>query len=110
MRYVLIGDCQTRGHGRRQACSTPPALASNSRSSGGSRSGRVASAPEAGSVGADPSRSDGLGAGTPVTAPTLEDSSRVDDPWAGVVEAAEVSQHTSRKIQNLLCTRGKLTV
>jgi hypothetical protein len=45
------------------------------------------SAPGAGSVGADPSGADGSGAGAAVTGPALEDSSRVEDPGAGVVEA-----------------------
>jgi hypothetical protein len=45
------------------------------------------SVPEAGSAGADPSGADGLGAGTSVTGPALEDSSQVEDPGAGVVEA-----------------------
>jgi hypothetical protein len=45
------------------------------------------SAPGAGSAGADPSGADGSGAGAAVTGPALEDSSRVEDPGAGVVEA-----------------------
>jgi hypothetical protein len=45
------------------------------------------SAPGAGSAGADPSGADGSGADAAVTGPVLEDSSRVEDPGAGVVEA-----------------------
>jgi hypothetical protein len=45
------------------------------------------SAPGAGFVGADPSRADGSGAGAAVTGPALEDSSQVENPGAGVVEA-----------------------
>jgi hypothetical protein len=46
------------------------------------------SAPGAGSAGAEPSRANGSGASAAVTGPVLEDSSRVKDPGAGVVEAA----------------------
>jgi hypothetical protein len=45
------------------------------------------SAPGAGSAGANPSGADGSGASAAVTGPALEDSSRVEDPRAGVVEA-----------------------
>jgi hypothetical protein len=45
------------------------------------------SAPGAGSVGIDPSGADGSGAGAAMTGPALEDSSQVEDPGAGVVEA-----------------------
>jgi hypothetical protein len=45
------------------------------------------STPGAGSAGVDPSGVDGSGAGVAVTGPALEDSSRVEDPGAGVVEA-----------------------
>jgi hypothetical protein len=61
--------------------------ASTCRSSGGGRSGSVASAPEAGSAGTDPSGADGSGADAAVTGPAIDDSSRVEDPGAGVVEA-----------------------
>jgi hypothetical protein len=47
----------------------------------------VVSAPGAGSAGADPSGADGSGADGAATGPTLEDSSRVKDLGAGVVEA-----------------------
>jgi hypothetical protein len=68
-------------------CFSPPAPTSTGRSSGGGRSGSIVSAPGAGSAGADPSGADGSGAGAAVTGPALEDSSRVEDPGAGVVEA-----------------------
>jgi hypothetical protein len=45
------------------------------------------SAPGAGSVGADPSRTGDSGVDAAVTGPALADSSRVEDPGAGVVEA-----------------------
>jgi hypothetical protein len=45
------------------------------------------SSPGAGSAGADPFGADGSGAGAAVTSLALEDSSRVEDPGAGVVEA-----------------------
>jgi hypothetical protein len=45
------------------------------------------SAPGTGSAGADPSGADGSGADAAVTGPALEDSSQVEDPGAGVVEA-----------------------
>jgi hypothetical protein len=45
------------------------------------------SAPGAGSAGADPSGADGSGADAAVTGPALADSSRDEDPGAGVVEA-----------------------
>jgi hypothetical protein len=45
------------------------------------------SAPGVGSAGADPSGADGSGADAAVTGPELEDSSRVEDPGVGVVEA-----------------------
>jgi hypothetical protein len=38
-------------------------------------------------MGVDPSGADGSGAGAIVTGPALADSSRVDDPGAGVVAA-----------------------
>jgi hypothetical protein len=41
----------------------------------------------ASSAGVDPLGADGSGAGTAMTGPTLVDSSRVDDPGAGVVVA-----------------------
>jgi hypothetical protein len=68
-------------------CSLPPAPVSTCWSSGGGKSGSVASASGAGSTGVDPSGADGSGAGAAVTGPVLVDSSRVDDPGAGVVEA-----------------------
>jgi hypothetical protein len=68
-------------------CFPPPAPVSTCWSSGGGKSGSVASALGAGSAGVDPSGADGSGAGAVVTGPALVDSSRVDDPGAGVVEA-----------------------
>jgi hypothetical protein len=47
----------------------------------------VVSAPGAGSAGADPSGADGSGADVAVTGRALADSSRVEDPGAGVVKA-----------------------
>jgi hypothetical protein len=47
----------------------------------------VVSAPGASSAGADSSGADGSGADGAATGPALEDSSRVEDPGAGVVEA-----------------------
>jgi hypothetical protein len=39
-------------------------------------------------VGSDPVGADGSGADAAVTGPALDDSSRVEDPGAGVVEAS----------------------
>jgi hypothetical protein len=68
-------------------CSPPPAPVSTCWSSGGRKSGSIASALRAGSAGADPSGADGSGAGAAVTGPALVDSSWVEDPGARVVEA-----------------------
>jgi hypothetical protein len=65
----------------------PPALTLTCRSLGGGRLGSVVSAPGAGSAGADPSGAVGSGADAAVTGPALADSSRVEDPRAGIVEA-----------------------
>jgi hypothetical protein len=56
-------------------CFPPPASVSTCWSSGGGKSGSIASASEARSAGVDPSRADGSGAGAAVTGPTLEVSS-----------------------------------
>jgi hypothetical protein len=86
--------------------------------------GSVASASGAGSAGTDPSGADGSGAGAAVTAPALEDSSRVDESGAGVVEAGVSWRSTALaalrqpKLDNtqverskIYCeARGKLTV
>jgi hypothetical protein len=69
-------------------CFPPPAPASTCWSSGGGKSGSVASASGARSARVDPSGADGSGAGAAVTGPALVDSSRVDDPGAWVVEAS----------------------
>jgi hypothetical protein len=45
------------------------------------------SVPGAGSAGANPSGADASGADAVVTGPALDDSSWVEDPGAGVVEA-----------------------
>jgi hypothetical protein len=68
-------------------CSSPPAPASPCWSLGGGKSGSVASALGAGSTGVDPSGADASRAGAAVIGPVLVDSSRVDDPGAGVVVA-----------------------
>jgi hypothetical protein len=68
-------------------CSPPPALVLTCWGLGGGKSGSVASASGIGSAGVDPSGADGSGAGAAMTGPALADSSRVDDPGAGVVEA-----------------------
>jgi hypothetical protein len=68
-------------------CSPPPALVSTCWSSGGGKSGSVASTSGAGSAGVDPSGADGSGAGATVTGPAPEDSPSIEDPGAGVVEA-----------------------
>jgi hypothetical protein len=85
--------------------------------------GSVASAPGVDSAGVDPFGADSSGAGAAVTGPTLVDSSRVDDPGAGVVMASvswrftapvalitsSQSSYMSKK-QNVYCaTRCKLT-
>jgi hypothetical protein len=105
-------------------CSPPPAPVSSCGSSGGGKSGSVTSASGAGSTGVDPSGADGSQAGAAVTGPTLADSSRVDDPGAGVVTAgfswrtaalaalikSSQSPYNS-KHQNAYCaTKCKLTV
>jgi hypothetical protein len=105
-------------------CSSPLASASTCWSSGGGKSGSIASASGAGSAGVVPSGADDSGAGTAVTGPALVDSSRVDDPGAGVVVARfswrsaalaalmKSSQSSYKsKNQNVYCaTRCKLTV
>jgi hypothetical protein len=68
-------------------CSLPPSPASPCLSSGGGKSGSVASASGAGSAGIDPPEADGSGAGSAVAGPAPEDSARVDDSGAGVVVA-----------------------
>jgi hypothetical protein len=105
-------------------CSSPPASVSTCWSSGGGKSGSVASISGASSAGVVPSGADGSGAGAAVTGPALVDSSRVDDPGAGEVVAGfswrsvalaalmKPSQ-SSYKLnnQNIYCaTRCKLTV
>jgi hypothetical protein len=106
------------------ACSSPPAPTSTCWSSGGGKSGSVASAPGADSVGVDPSGADGSGAGAAVTGPALVDSSWDDDPGAGAVMAGSSWRFTvlaalitssqssyKSKQQNVYCaTRCKLTV
>jgi hypothetical protein len=74
-----------RSGNRGPTCSSPPGPASPCWSSGGGKSGSVASASGAGSVGVDPPAADGSGAGAAVAGPTPEDSARVDDPGAEVV-------------------------
>jgi hypothetical protein len=105
-------------------CSSPPASALTCWSSGGGKSASVASASGAGSAGVDPSGADGSGVAAAVTGPTLVDSSRVDDPGAGVVVAGfswrstalaalMKSSQSSYKLknQNVYCaTRCKLIV
>jgi hypothetical protein len=76
-------------------CFPPPALVLTCWSSGGGKSGSVASASGAGSAGVNPSGADGSGAGAAVTGPALVDSSRVDDPGARVVEAGFSSRFTA---------------
>jgi hypothetical protein len=67
--------------------SLPPAPVSTCWSSGGGKSGSVASASGVGSAGVDPSGADSSGAGATATGPAPEDPSWVKDPGAGVVEA-----------------------
>jgi hypothetical protein len=69
------------------ASSPPPAPVLTCWSSGGGKSGSVASSSGAGSAGVDPSGADASGDGAAMTGPALADSSRVDDPGAGVVAA-----------------------
>jgi hypothetical protein len=69
-------------------CSSPLAPAPPSWSSGGGKSGSIASISGAGSAGVGPSGADGLGAGTAMIGPALVDSSWADDPGAGVVKAS----------------------
>jgi hypothetical protein len=68
-------------------CSLPLGLASPYWSSGGGKSGSVASASGAGYAGIDPPEANGSGAGSTVAGPTPEDSARVDNSEAGVVVA-----------------------
>jgi hypothetical protein len=89
-----------------------------------SKSGSVASTSGAGSAGVVPSGADGSGVGAAVAGLALVDSSRVDDPGAGVVAAGfswrsvalaalmKSSQSSYKsKNQNVYCaTRCKLTV
>jgi hypothetical protein len=100
-------------------CLPPPAPASTCWSSGGGKSGSVASALGAGSAGVDPSGADGSGAGAAVTGPELVGSSWVDDPGVGVVEAgfswrftalaalmkSSLSSYKSSKAACLLCNQ-----
>jgi hypothetical protein len=73
-------------------CSPPLAPVSTCWSSGGGKSGSVASASGAGSAGVDPSGADGSGAGAAATGPAPEDTSWVKDLGAGVVEAGVSSR------------------
>jgi hypothetical protein len=68
-------------------CSALLAPAPPSWSSGGGKSGSIASTSGAGSAGVGPSGADGSGAGTATIGPALVDSSWAADPGAGVVEA-----------------------
>jgi hypothetical protein len=68
-------------------CSPPPALVLTCWSSGGGRSGSIASASGASSAGVDSLRANGSGAGAAAAGPAPEDPSWVKDPGAGVVEA-----------------------
>jgi hypothetical protein len=69
------------------SCFSPLAPTSTCRSSGGGRSGSVASVPGVGSAGADPSGAEASGAAATATGPALDDSSRAGDLGARVVEA-----------------------
>jgi hypothetical protein len=68
-------------------CSSPPGPALPCWSSGGGKSGSVASASGAGSAGIDPPEADGSGAGSAVAGPAPEDSTRADDSGAEAVVA-----------------------
>jgi hypothetical protein len=105
-------------------CPSPPAPASLSWSSGGGKSGSIASILAAGFAGVSPSGADGLGAGTATIVPALVDSSRVGDlgarvavaglSWRSAALAALMKSSQSlykSKHQNVYCaTGGKLTV
>jgi hypothetical protein len=81
--------CAIRGSGARvSTCFSPLAPTSTCRSSGGGRSGSVAFVPGASSAGADPSGAEATGADAAATGPALDDSFRVGDPGARVVEAS----------------------
>jgi hypothetical protein len=100
-------------------CSSPPASVLTCWSSGGGKSGNVASASGAGSAGVNPSGANGSGAGAAVTSPALVDPSRVNDPGAGVIVAGfswrfsalaalmklSQSSYKSKKAECLLCNQ-----
>jgi hypothetical protein len=68
-------------------CSAPLAPSPPSWSSGGGKSGSIASTSGASSAGVGPSGADGSRAGTATIGPVLLDSPWAADPGAGVVEA-----------------------
>jgi hypothetical protein len=76
-------------------CSQPPTPVLTCWSSGGGKSGSVASASGAGSASVDSSGVEGSGAGAAVTGPALEDSSRVTDPGAGLVLSIETHRRVT---------------